>query len=166
MELIDELLENQKCICGNPIHKNSESYNKLLELKNNYSESDYKRFYEDFYINLKILKESKKSKKDRISKILKDINESKDDREKILIQIETLEEKLNNLSSEKLSNLDNSENTLKSFKKDLINNEAEIQNLEKEMKILKIKKTDLLNEIEKLEKEEKEIKNLSIKKNI
>lgn len=157
LQLIDELLNNKVCICGETIDENSKRYNTIIELRKKYKKSELSSFMTTFkykvneYYNVK----------DNFNKEIKELLTQRSDIED---EIESLNKHINDINEDIKERSRNEEN-LKALEEVLQKHkdkEKHIENKKNQKEYRRKQLGELIKEVKKeIEKEEKQEQTLN-----
>lgn len=157
IELLEKILKDKTCICGNKFEKESESYEIISDLMKQYSRSELSSFINIFRSRIRDYYDNRQDYMNDMENILEKIRDVEDEIEELNIELERINDSIDEKSQ--------SEENLKYLKEQHVEikkkeEEAKIQLkiAEKTFENLKNEKAKLQDEIDKLLKEEASLK--------
>lgn len=142
LDLIEEILDKGKCICGHTFEKDSENYKKLDELRHKYKKSELNTFVSIFKTMINEYYMKKDEYDFELKSLLSETDKLDNEIEKLLIEINNLKDKVTEYSSNEIN--------LKEIEKDLVTYESKGKDLNN-------KKQNIIYKINNIDEQIKEI---------
>ena len=128
IDLLDQILDDCKCICGRTFDKNSDNFRTLDELRHKFKKSEMNSFVSIFKMIINEYYQKKDYYEEELKNILRDTDEVDHQIELLQIRISNLEERIQGYSSNE-TNLKEIENSLKKYENKVNKFEVEKQSI-------------------------------------
>jgi DNA sulfur modification protein DndD len=163
IELIEQIIESEKCICGNKIVLGSEAFNKIIEWKNITNDNQVQDILLEIWRLLSSIKDNSEDVYKNLQEELGYIINKKDEIDVLSNEIFKLSEDIGNNFRKDITSLEDTRNTII---KDIGRKEEKIDQLSDNKKLLVIEENDLKIKLEKLEKEHGFINELKLREKL